>query len=163
MPSGSVFGALFYLLLFFAAVTSEISIFEAAVVFATNEFNFDRVKTIAVLSVIMLAVGVLYTISQVYVPLKGIWFDAVDGLAFPSFGDCLELLTDRFTIPVGAFLSCIFAGYVWKSKSALGEIESGGKYPFRFGGYWLFTIRYLAPACIFVIFVCGIFFGISVS
>lgn len=163
MPFGSLFGALFYLLLFFAAVTSEISIFETVLVFAENELKFERKKTTAAISAIMLIVGALYTLSQIYLPVKALWFDVSDGLRLVSFGDFIELFTDRFTIPIGAFLSCVFAGFVWKKENALKEIESGAKNGFRFKNYWLFTIRYIAPICVFVIFVCGMLFGVSVS
>ena len=91
MPFGYLFGALFYLLLFFAAVTSEISIFETVLVFAENELNFERKKTTAALSAIMLIVGAFYTLSQLYLPLKAFWFDVSDGLRLVSFGDFIEL------------------------------------------------------------------------
>lgn len=163
MPAGTVFGAVFYLLLLFAALTSSVSLLEGSVAFVTEEFHTSRNKTVFILGAIMFFIGIFYTLSQVYMPIKGIWLDAAKGITFPSLGDCMEFLTDRLLIPVGGFFSCIFVGWIWKSKNAAEEIRSDGLYRFKLEKLWSFLIKFVCPIAIFMIIVYGMFFGVSVS
>ncbi|MCI1930909.1 MAG: sodium-dependent transporter [Clostridia bacterium] len=163
MPAGTVFGIVFYLLLLFAALTSSVSLLEGGVAFVTEEFHTSRNKTVIVMGLIMFIIGIFYTLSQVHMPLKGVWIDAAQGLTFPSLGDCMEFITDRLTIPVGAFFSCIFVGWIWKAKEASKEVKSDGLYKFRLEKIWSFLIKFVCPAAILMIILYGMFFGISVS
>ncbi|MGL4791423.1 MAG: sodium-dependent transporter, partial [Anaerotignaceae bacterium] len=126
MPAGPLFGALFYLLLLFAALTSEVSIFEGTIAFVSEEFKVPRTKTIIILALVMFVIGIFYTLSQVYLPIKGVWFDFTNGLQFPGFGDFLEFVTDRLLMPLGALLFSIFVGWVWKPENAIAEVEQNG-------------------------------------
>ncbi|MCI8868768.1 MAG: sodium-dependent transporter, partial [Anaerotignum sp.] len=50
IPGGTIFGMLFYFLLFFAAVTSSTSILEGTVAFLTEEKGWERKKTLVIVS-----------------------------------------------------------------------------------------------------------------
>ena len=153
MGGGAFFGALFYLLLLFAALTSEISIIEGTVAFVSEEFHVDRKKTIIILSVIMFVIGIFYTLSQVYLPIKGIWFDFVNGIQYPSFGNFMEFITDRFTMPLGALIFCIFVGWRWGTKNAVAEVRQNGMFEFKLAGVWSVMVIFVVPVAIFAILV----------
>ena len=51
IPGGTIFGLLFYFLLFFAAVTSSTSILEGTVAFLTEEKGWERKKTLVICQV----------------------------------------------------------------------------------------------------------------
>ena len=57
-------------------------------------------------------------------------------------------------MPIVAFFTCIFVGYVIKPKSIIEEVESSAK----FTGKGLFTvvIKYIAPVCIVLILISSI-------
>ncbi|MBQ8094379.1 MAG: sodium-dependent transporter [Clostridia bacterium] len=162
MPGGRFFGILFYLLLLFAALTSCVSLIESIVAFLTEHFSWQRKTTTIVLCLIMFLIGCLYTCSQVAVPLKGIWFDAANGVTHPPFCDFLEYLTDRIMIPVCALGSCIFVGWVWKPENAIAEIERSGK-RFRLANVYSILIKYIAPLAIMMILLMSLTTGITLS
>ena len=71
---------IFFILLFFAALTSAISILESCVAFISEEFHIGRLKSTAVLSIPMAFFSAGYSLSQSDV--RGInlpWFDISDG------------------------------------------------------------------------------------
>lgn len=162
MPGGTFFGAAFYLLLLFAALTSCVSLIESIVAFLTESFSWQRRPTTIVVCALMFAIGCLYTCSQAAYPLRGIWFDAANGVTFPPLCDAMEFLTDRVMIPVCALGSCIFTGWVWKPESAVAEIEQSGV---RFGlaKVYIVLIKYVAPLAILTILAASFFGGVTLS
>ena len=104
IPGGTLFGLLFYFLLFFAAVTSSTSIMEGTIAFLIEEKGLKRNHALLGTSVVVFIIGVFYTLSQVYMNIKGIWVSK-NGIEYPIFGDFLEYLTDRLLLPLGALFS----------------------------------------------------------
>lgn len=157
MPFGAFFGMLFYILLFFAALTSAISILEGTVAFVSEELNLNRKKVTIILGIVMFAIGMLYTLGQAYSGMTGIWLD-VNGITYPPFGDFMEYVTDRLLMPICALAFCIFVGWFWGIERATQEITSGGKYGFALKGIWTILVKFIAPIAIIVIILSG--FGV---
>ena len=162
IPGGQFIGMLFYFLLFFAAITSSTSILEGTVAFLTEEKGWERKKALVGYSIVMIIVGTLYTLSQVYMNLKGVWISR-DGIQFPGFGDFLEYLTDRLLLPLGAFLTTFFVGWVWGPDNSIKEATSEGKYKFGLAGPYKFLVKFVDPVAIGAIIVAGMVFGMSIS
>ncbi len=55
--------------------------------------------------------------------LKGIWISG-DGISYPIFGDFLEYLTDRLLLPLGAFFTTVFVGWIWGTDNSVEEATS---------------------------------------
>ncbi|MBE6034851.1 MAG: sodium-dependent transporter [Clostridiales bacterium] len=157
MPLGTVFGFLFYVLLFFAALTSSISLLEGTVAFITEEWHWDRKKACIVLPVIMFLIGILYTSSQACLDIKGIWLDA-NGISYPIFADFMEYLTDKLIMPLCALLYCILVGWIWGVDKASDEISSQGLYAFKLKGVYGILVKFVAPAAIILIMLSGLGF-----
>ncbi|MBP1557871.1 MAG: sodium-dependent transporter [Oscillospiraceae bacterium] len=162
MPMGFIFGAMFYCLLLFAAITSAISLMEGPVAYLVEEHNIDRKKAIIGLSIFMFCLGIFYTLSQAFLPVKGVWFDAVNGMTTPGFGDFLEFLTDRLLIPVTAIACCVYVGWAWGPKKAAEELKYGGK-EFSLENVWSILVKFVAPAAIILILVCSFATGTTLS
>lgn len=162
MPLGFLFGALFYCLLLFAAITSAISLMEGPVSYLVEEHRIPRKKATIMISLVMFGIGVFYTLSQAYLPIKGVWFDGANGLSYPIFGDFLEFVTDRLLIPVTAIASCIYVGWAWSPKKAAEELKIGGK-EFKLEKVWTVLVKYIAPAAIVIILIGGLVFGMALS
>lgn len=151
-PGGKLFGLVFFILLFFAALTSAISILESCVAFISEELHFGRLKSTIVLSVPMVFLSAGYSLSQS--DSRGInlpWFDFSSGLTMLPMNAVMEKFTDNLMIPLGALCFCLFVGWVWGTKHAVKEIESNGKYPMKMEKIWSFIVRFLAPLVIAVI------------
>lgn len=162
IPGGTLFGLLFYFLLFFAAVTSSTSILEGTVAFLVEEKGFKRNNALVGCSVIIFIVGVFYTLSQAYMNLKGIWISGA-GIEYPTFGDFLEFLTDRLLLPLGAFFSVLFVGWIWGPDNAIQEATSYGKYKFSLAPVWKFLVKFVAPIAIIAIIAFSMLAGKTIS
>ena len=162
MPGGRVFGVLFYLLLLFAALTSCVSLVEGIVAFLTERFGWKRTGATAGVCAAMFGIGCLYTCSQAAFPIKGLWFDGVNGLTQPAFCDFMEFLTDRLLIPVCALGCALFVGWVWKPKAAVDEIERCGA-RFRLAGVYTVLVKVVAPIAILTILGMSLVTGRTLS
>ena len=152
MPFGEIIGAVFFVLVLFAAITSSISLMETIVSIVCDKFKWNRRVTCLVVFLFSLALGLPSSLGN------GIWADVkVFGLQFLDFFD---FISNSIIMPIVAFLTCIFIGYVLKPKTIIEEVSLTGK----FKGEKLFTvvIKYIAPVCIILILVSSILntFGI---
>ncbi|MDO4531248.1 MAG: sodium-dependent transporter [Bacillota bacterium] len=162
IPGGQFIGMLFYFLLFFAAITSSTSILEGCTAYLVEEKGFERKKALVGLSIVIAIIGTLYTLSQVYMNIKGIWISR-SGLEFPIFGDFLEYLTDRLLLPLGAFFTTFFVGWIWGPDKSITEATSDGKYKFALAKPYAFLVKYVDPIAIGAIIVAGMVFGMNIS
>lgn len=162
MPLGAFFGVMFYTLLFFAALTSAISLLEGTVAYLTEEKGLPRARATVLTAAGMFLIGIIYTLSQAHFNIRGVWLDGASGLTFPAFADCLEYLTDRLMTPLGALAYCVFVGWVWGPKKAVEEIEQEGL-RFPLAKPWAVLVKYLVPAAIIVILFAGMVMGLTLS
>ena len=167
MPAGAFFGVLFYLLLWFAAITSAISLLEGQVAAVSEQKNWDRKKVAIGMAAAMFVVGIFYTISALgsdgFANLKGIWFDLANKVTFPGLDAFMENVTDRLLIPINALTACLLAGWVWGAKNGVDEVRQGGKYPFKLGEGWAVSVKFIAPAGIIIIIIFGLLLGRPLS
>lgn len=162
IPGGQFIGILFYFLLFFAAITSSTSILEGSTAFLVEEKGLQRKHTILGLCIALELIGILYTLSQLYWNIKGVWISG-NGLEYPIFGDFLEYLTDRLLLPLGAFFTTLFVGWIWGTEASIREASSDGKYPFRLAPIYAFIVKIVDPIAIGAILIAGMVFGMSIS
>lgn len=143
MAGGSFIGALFFLLVLFAALTSAISLMETVVSFFQDKFHWNRKITCLFVLVISLLIGVPSSLGN------GVWADIrIFGFQFLDFFD---ILSNNVMMPVVAFLTCIFVGYFIKPKTLIDEISLTGK--FKSEKLFVVVIKYVAPVCIVLILV----------
>ena len=162
IPGGQFIGMLFYFLLFFAAITSSTSILEGCVAFLTEEKGMQRKTALIGCCVIMEIVGILYVLSQVYMNIKGIWISK-EGLQYPIFGDFLEYLTDRLLLPLGAFLTTFFVGWIWGPQESIKEATGDGRNKFTLAPAYAFIVKFIDPIAIGAIIIAGMVFGMAIS
>ena len=145
MPGGAVIGALFFVMVLFAALTSSISLMETVVSFVCDKTKLSRKMACVVVFAACLVMGIPSALGN---GVAGVW-DSVKLLGF-SFLDFFDFVSNSVLMPVVALLTCIVVGYIIKPKALIEEAElsSGG-----FSGKKLFTIviRYIAPICIVLI------------
>ena len=162
IPGGQLIGTVFYFLLFFAAITSSTSILEGTIAFLVEEKGFERKKALLGASIVIFIIGVMYTLSQAYMNLKGIWISG-DGISYPIFGDFLEYLTDRLLLPLGALFSVLCVGWVWSPEKSVEEATSHGRFKFSLAPVYKFMVKIVDPIAIGVIIIAGLVFGMSIS
>ena len=58
-------------------------------------------------------------------------------------------------MPIVAFFTCIFVGYVIKPKAIIDEVETAGN-KFKFKNLFVVVIKYIAPILIVIILVASL-------
>lgn len=152
MHGGNFIGALFFLLVLFAALTSSISLMETVVSIFCDRFKWNRKFTCLVVFIGSMAIGLLSSLG--YGPLENV---KIIGMQFLDFFD---FISNSVIMPIVALCTCIFVGYFIKPQTIIDEAESNGKFGAK--GLFVGTIKYIAPVCIVLILISSILgaFGI---
>ena len=153
MAGGHMIGAVFFILVFFAALTSAISLMETVVsIFVEKTGKSRKFITICV---------TIYTILMA-VPSSlgfGIWSHiSVKGL---SILDMWDFLSNSVLMPIVALLTCIFVGYVVKTNIVTDEVKVSTD-KFKSEKLYVVLIKYFSPILIVLILISSILntFGI---
>ncbi|MBR4973730.1 MAG: sodium-dependent transporter [Clostridia bacterium] len=146
MTGGAIIGGLFFVMVFFAALTSSISLMETVVSIINDKLGLERKKTCIVVLIGCLILGLPSSLG--FGVLGNI---TIAGL---TFLDMFDFISNSVLMPIVAFLTCVFVGYIIKPKAIAEEIELTGK----FKGKALFNvvIKYIAPVCIVLILISSI-------
>lgn len=147
MTGGNMVGVVFFILVFFAALTSSISLMETIVSIFMDKFKVKR----TVICLIVMAGSMLVAVPSSLG--NGIWSNVlIFGKDFLSFFD---FLSNNIMMPITAFLTCIFVGYVIKTKAIEDEVELSEK--FRAKKMYRIMIRYICPVFLLLILLSSIF------
>lgn len=141
---GYVVGILFYALLVLAALTSTISMHEIGTAMFFEELHISRKKGAVIESVCAILIGIVCSLSMGATDLS---------LFGKSFFDCCDYLTSNILLPFGAFMTCIFLGWVVPQKVVKDEFTNWGTVSVAFYRLWLFLIRFISPLCITAVFL----------
>ncbi len=151
-PGGNIVGAIFFVLVFFAALTSSISLMETIVSIVSDKFKVGRKMSCLIVLIISIILGTLSALG--YGTLSSV---TIGGMAFLDFFD---FISNSVIMPIVALITCIFVGYVIKPKALIEEVELTEKFKSK----TLFTIiiKYIAPVFIVGILVFSVLEGIGV-
>jgi len=163
---GIVVGALFFLLLSFAAFTSTISLLEVPTAYMVDEKKLSRKKATWMVAVFIFLVGIPSMLSNGAVDAltRFITLPGPGTLDFMSF---VGLIASDTFLPLGGFLIAVFTAYVWRKENFNLEMANGDP---DIQGSWLqkyvdFAIGYICPlllGAIFIVTVFDNFFGIRI-
>ncbi len=146
MKGGTLIGALFFLLVFFAALTSSISLMETVVSIVRDKWKLGRKTASFIVLGISVVLGLISTLGY------GVMGD------FTIFGfqmlDFFDFISNSVLMPIVAFLTCIFVGYVITPKALTDEIELTGRFPRK--KLFVVMIKYIAPICILLILISSV-------
>lgn len=145
-PTGPILAILFFILVFFAAITSAIALLEVVVSYVTQNRGLNRAKVVPAVSLAAFLVGVPSALSFGAFS----WF-SVAGF---NFFDIVGLLTDNLLLPLGGLLMCWFVGWRWKPAILVNEMKQGCP-RFRLGRAWIFCVRFLTPLLILAVTISG--------
>ena len=137
MPGGSMFGALFFLLLAFAAVTSLIALIEPIVAYVVDKWGISRRNACVGVGLLAWLIGLGSVFSS------NIWSDVLF-FGMTIFG-LLDFVTAQILMPLGGILIALFVG--WRMQVAILQEELPLMTPLVFQ-VWLWMIRVVAPLAI---------------
>ena len=144
ITSTNFFAISFFILLFFAAITSSISLIEPAITFVVEKFSISRVYATNILGVFTWTLGILTVLS----------FNELSG--FKVFGmtifDNIDYLTSKIMLPLGGLLMALFAGFIMKRAIVISELNSN----ILLANIWFILLKIFSPILLIIIFVNGI-------
>ncbi|MBS0287657.1 MAG: sodium-dependent transporter [Proteobacteria bacterium] len=147
MPGSQIIGTLFFVLMLFAAWTSSISMAEPLVAMMLERWNISRPRGSLYVGIFAWILGLLSVFSF------NIWQDVK---IFGKWG-IFQVLTDlpiNILLPIGAFLFCIFAGWIMPDTATEEEFDGNSLSVYL---AWRAAIRYFAPAGILIVFIANFF------
>ena len=152
MPgSGYIWAVLFFILLFFACITSSISMFEILIAFLTDEFKMSRKKATA----ITCGSCVLGTMMCV------LSFTVLSDFTIFGMGffDLFQYLSECIIMPLGGLVITVFVGYFATKKFVFDQVTNHGTLPQYYkyvADILYFIVRYISPVLIILLFLYGL-------
>ncbi len=150
MPGGHLFGALFFLLLALAALTSTISLLEVPVAHLIDARGWKRPPAVAVVTCVTFVLAIPSVLANGAVPV----LSALPGL-HTDFLSLMATIWNNYSLPIGGLLTSIFVGHVWRVDQALEELLAEHAW-FPGASLWGFLVRWICPVAIFGIIVATI-------
>lgn len=134
MPAGNIFGAIFFFLLFLAAVTSSLSMLQPGIAFLEEVLPINRKQSVALLGLVT-SMGCIFI---VYVS-KGV--KALDTIDFWVGTFCLFVL---------ATIQVILFAWVMGVDKGFKEMEKGAE--LKLPKFMKWVIKYVSPTYLLIIF-----------
>lgn len=156
MPGGRVWGALFFVFMSFAAMSTVIAVFENIISFAIDLFNWTRKKAVLVNVFLVILLSIPCVLG--YNVLSGI---APFG-AGSTILDLEDFIVSNNLLPLGSLVYLMFCtrryGWGWNNFIAEADEGKGLKFP----KWSRIYVSYILPIIVLFIFVMGYkekFFG----
>lgn len=168
IPGGNVIGALFFLLLMVAALTSSISMLEVPASYFIDEKKWSRKKAAWVVGIAAFICGVPSALSHgssdffTTISMSLPWTGAIVG-----FQNIVDYFFGTFFIVVVALATCVYVAWKMPIASIVGELDQGSP-AFKAGNFaskaFVFFIRFVCPVVILLVLLnmmglFGIFAG----
>lgn len=144
--AGSIIGAVFFIMVLFAALTSAISILEAIVSALIDRFGWSRSKAVLVETAVALVLGVIICLGY-----NVLYFEQT--LPNGSVGQLLDIfdyLSNNILMPIVAISTCILIGWIVKPSTVIDEATKTGV---KFGRRRLYIVmvKFIAPVLLFIL------------
>jgi len=164
MNFGNVIGGLFFLTLFFAALTSAIALLEPSVTWLIERSKMTRVQAVVWAGIGCWLLGVVTVFAVSGTSLRDINYAIADifhigdlDLSHRIYNlngfQVIDSIVTLVILPAGGLLVAVFAGWMMNTTSTMDELNIKKQFLYK---TWQFVIRYVSPLLVFVIFVAGL-------
>ncbi len=160
----NLFASVFFLLVFFAALTSQVSILQVPISAFQDELKFSRSKSVWALGITSILLVIACTVSFGRVEFFTLF--ANYGGADKSFFDLVYDIFYDTILPLNGFIVCLFVAYKWRlarwdDEMAIGDPKFMGSFTHRYVNFALGTFIPVILLAVFVNTVCIKFLGFS--
>lgn len=144
MEGGQIVGAVFFILVALAALTSSISLMETVVSIIMEKFQIKRILASLITVLICLLLGMLSVLgSNAWSHIKVIEM---------QFLDFFDFISNNIMMPIVSLLTCILIGWIVKPKYVEDEVLRSQK-TFRARMLLSVMLRYVCPICMIIILI----------
>lgn len=148
MPLGNVWGALFFVFMSFAALSTVIAVFENLISFSMDKWGMNRTKAVLVNGALVIVLSLPCALG----------FNLWSGFTVPGIGDIQTLedfVVSNNMLPLGSLIFVLFCttryGWGWDKFLAEADAGQGMKFP-AWSRLW---VKYGIPVLIIIIFIMG--------
>jgi len=152
VPGGILFGTLFFILLFFAALTSVIGTMEPMIAWWQERFNMKRsvAAMLVCCSVFVLGMGTVFSFN-LWSEWRPLGF--IDRFADLGYFELLDYVTANLMMPLGGLLLALFVGWKINPLAIQNELNIKRTWFFK---TWFWLLRWLVPVSIAAIFISNL-------
>ena len=140
---GSIVGAVFFVMVLFAALTSCISILEAVVSGLMDKFGWSRKKAVIIETSMALAISVVICLGYNLFYIEAKLPNTAPGSSAQIL-DIFDYLSNNIFMPVVAISTCILIGWVVGPKTVIDEATKNGE-KFHRKHLYIVMIKYVTP------------------
>ena len=145
MAGGYFWALLFFLLVFFASLTSTISLSEIPITFLIEEHKMSRPRAIFWTALITIILAVIAALS----------FNVLDDIKLwgKNIFDMMDYAASNIFMLLGGLFTAVYVGWILDRKVIRDQITNGGRLKGTMEPYLIFCMRYVAPVSIIFIFL----------
>lgn len=154
LPGGRIIAIIFFILVLFAAITSSVSLVESIVAVLCEDGKMKRINAC------LIVFGVIFVLGT----LSSLGFGTLSFISINKAGetmtilDMFDFLANNILMPIVAIITCVIAGWFIDKKILPKEIGIDNKKGLN--TYFNVIIKYVAPICILLILITGLFISI---
>ena len=146
MTGGYFWALLFFLLVFFASLTSTISLSEIPITFLIEEHRMSRSRAIAWTALFTFVLATVAALS----------FNVLDDIKLwgKNIFDMMDYAASNIFMLLGGLFTAVYVGWILDRKVVHNQLTNGGRLKSNLvEPYLIFCLRYVAPVSIFFIFL----------
>ena len=145
MPGGYIWALLFFLLVFFASLTSTISLSEIPVTFIIEEHKTTRNRAIFWTALLSFALAIVASLS----------FNVLEDIKLFDMNifDMMDYCASNVIMLLGGLFTAVYVGWILDRKVVHDQLTNGGRLKGNSEPFMIFCMRYIAPVCIVFIFL----------
>jgi len=145
MTGGYLWALLFFLLVFFASLTSTISLSEIPITFMIEEHKMSRRRAIAWTAMFTILLSVLASLS----------FNLLDDIKLwgKNIFDMMDYTASNIFMLLGGLFTAVYVGWIMDRKVVHEQVTNCGRLKGRMEPFLLGCMRYVAPVSIIFIFL----------
>jgi len=134
IPFGAFFGCLWFLLLFFAGITSSVALTQPAMAFLQDEFNIGKKKSALILGIILFITGGFNILFLKH-----------------GFLDEIDYWVGTFGLVVFGLIEVIIFMWIFGSENAWAEINKGAD--IKIPRFFIYIMKYVTPSVLAIILI----------
>ena len=145
MAGGYFWALLFFLLVFFASLTSTISLSEIPITFLIEEHKMSRPRAILWVALITFGLAAVAAMS----------FNVLDDIKLfgKNIFDMMDYAASNIFMLLGGLFTAVYVGWILDRKVIRDQLTNGGRLKGAMEPYLIFCMRYVAPVSIIFIFL----------
>ena len=143
---GNIIGAVFFIMVLLAALTSAMSVLEAVVASLIDAFGWSRSKAVIIETVIALVIGIIICLGY-----NALYFEVtLPNGSVAQLLDIMDYISNQIFMPVVAIGTCILIGWLVKPEMVIKEATKNGE-SFNRKALFIVMIKYIAPVMLVVL------------